>query len=408
MPPRHERERPDVTSAPSARWTILAVLFATRTVMAFQFQSLPALGPVLVQDLGIDYAVFGTLVGLFLLPGVVFAVPGGVLGQRFGDKRIALIGLGLMALGGLLIAFASSVPLAAAGRLCSGVGGVLLNIILAKMVTDWFAHREIVLAMALFVSSWPFGIGLALLVLPSLASTAGTSVALGLTCVLSIVALIALAAVYRVPVGYVAAPPTFRLQLNGREWALSVLSGLVWGLYNVGFILVLVFGPSFLASRGMPIATAGATASIATWTILVSLPLGGYLAQRVNSPNLVMAGCFVVLALCAAALGAGAWPALVCALFGLIAGPPPGLIMALPGSALRPENRAAGMGIYYACSYAAMAGLVPVAGFLRDATESPSAPLYFAAGTMVAAGVALAGFRAVQRQVTSAMPASTG
>ena len=52
---------------------ILAVLFAARTVVAFQFQSLPALGPLVVQDLGIDYAVFGTLVGLFMLPGVIFA-----------------------------------------------------------------------------------------------------------------------------------------------------------------------------------------------------------------------------------------------------------------------------------------------------------------------------------------------
>ena len=85
---------------------ILAVLFAARTVMAFQFQSLPALGPVLIQDLGIDYALFGTLVGLFMLPGVVFALPGGVLGQRFGDKRIAVLGLGLMALGGLLVSLA--------------------------------------------------------------------------------------------------------------------------------------------------------------------------------------------------------------------------------------------------------------------------------------------------------------
>ena len=387
---------------------ILAVLFAARTVVAFQFQSLPALGPLFVQDLGIDYAVFGTLVDLFMLPGVIFALPGVVLGQRFGDKRIAVVGLALMALGGLLLAYASSVPIAAAGRLCSGIGAVLLNITLAKMATDWFAQREIVLAMALFVSSWPVGIGLALLVLPALGSSAGTSVALGSTAVLSIIGLLLLVAVYRVPTGYVPAPATFRLQLSGREWALSILSGLVWGLYNVGFILLLVFGPSFLASRGMPIGEAGATASIATWTILLSLPLGGYLAQRVNSPNLVMGGCFTALALCAAALGLGAWPVLACTLFGLIAGPPPGLIMALPGAALRPENRSAGMGIYYACYYAAMAGFVPVAGALRDATQNPSTPLYFAAATMVAAGFSLAIFRVVQRQVAFAGPAATG
>ena len=399
-----EARVPDHSKAPAQhRWLILAVLFAARTVTGFHFQSLPALGPVVIIELGIDYAVLGTLVGLFMLPGVVAAIPGGVLGQRFGDKPVALVALGLMALGGLLVAFGSSVAITATGRVVSGVGGVLLSITLAKMVTDWFGEREIVLAMALFVSSWPVGIGIALLVLPGLATMTGTAVALGSTAVLSLVALVLVGAVYRVPAGHVQPPATFRLQLSGREWLLSILSGLVWGFYNVGFILLIVFGPSFLSSQGMPIATAGATISLVTWTVLISLPLGGYLAQRVKSPDAVMGCCFVSLALSASALATGGSPILVCALFGLLAGPPAGLIMALPGTALRPENRSAGMGVYLCVFYAAMAGLLPFAGAIRDASQSPSSPLYFAAGMMGAATVSLAAFRWVQR--ASAPPA---
>jgi hypothetical protein len=37
----------------------------------------------------------------------------------------------------------------------SGVGAVLLNALMAKMITNWFARREIVLAMAVFVDSFP-------------------------------------------------------------------------------------------------------------------------------------------------------------------------------------------------------------------------------------------------------------
>ena len=130
-----------------------SAVIVARAAIAFQFQSVPALSLLLVDSLRIDYALLGTLVGLYMLPGVVFSLPGGVLGQRFGDKRIAVLGLGLMAVGGLLVALAPSVPVLTAGRLCSGIGGVLLNIILAKMVTDWFAGREIVLAMALLMST---------------------------------------------------------------------------------------------------------------------------------------------------------------------------------------------------------------------------------------------------------------
>jgi cyanate permease len=384
------------------RWVILAVLFVARTVIAFQFQSVAAIGPVLVQDLGIDYALLGTIVGLYMLPGVAFAFPGGMLGQRFGDKRIVVLGLALMVVGGILVAGGTSSTLVGAGRLISGTGAVLLNILLAKMVTDWFAEREIVLAMALFVSSWPVGIGLALIVVPGLASTMGTAAALGSAALLSVVGLAVVLAGYRPPAGLVATPATFRMRLSRREWRLTILSGLVWALYNVAFIVLLVFGPSLLSSRGMPIATAGATVSLATWTALLSLPLGGYLAQRLNSPDAVMVGAFLALAVALSVLPLGFSPLFVCAALGILVGPPAGLIMALPGASVQPQNRAAGMGVYYTCYYAAMAALVPVAGALRDATQSPAAPLYFAAATACAAAVSLVGFRLLQRRPTDA------
>ena len=180
---------------------------------------------------------------------------------------------------------------------------------------------------------------------------------------------------------------------------LSILSGLVWGLYNVGFILVLVFGPSFLTARGVPIGTAGATVSLATWAILLSLPFGGYMAQRVRSPDRVMHGCFLALALAAWALSSGLSPLIICVAFGLLAGPPAGLIMALPGSALQPQNRAAGMGLYFTCYYAAMAGLVPLAGWVRDATQNPASPLYVAGVMMIGATASLVLVRVVREQL---------
>ena len=238
-------------AARDRRWLILLVLFIARAAIAFQFQSIPALSPLLVENLQIDYALLGTLVGLYMLPGVVFSLPGGVLGQRFGDKQIALVGLGLMALGGLWVALSGTYLSASFGRVVGGVGAVLLNIVLAKMVTDWFAGREIVRAMALFVSSWPVGIGLGLLVLPILATTTSAMLALFTTALLSALALILVLAIYRPPAGFVSTPATFRIGLSGHEWWASTFAGMVWALFNVGYILVLAFGPSFLVGRGM-------------------------------------------------------------------------------------------------------------------------------------------------------------
>ena len=328
------------------RWFILTILFLARTALAFQFQSVAALGPLLVLELEIDYARLGTLVGLYMLPGVVFALPGGLLGQRFGDKRMALLGLSAMVLGGAWVAFGESYASAVAGRLVSGTGAVLLNILLAKMVADWFAGRETATAMALLLNSWPIGIGIALATLAPLAAAKSVPVALGLTALASLAALVLMAVFYRAPSGLAAAPVSLRFALSRPEWLLAVLSGLIWAFYNVGYIQLLTFGPSFLTSRGMPVGEAGPVVSLATWVALVSVPLGGFLAERFGRPTAVMALCFLAVAGAIAALPFGLAPAPGLALIGLLFGPPAGLIMKLPTEVLRPRNRASGMGVY--------------------------------------------------------------
>lgn len=81
-----------------------------------------------------------------------------------------------------------------AGRLLAGIGGVTLNVLMAKMVGDWFEGREISSAMGIFVNSWPFGIALALVILPQVAEAAGLAAALWLMAAVAGVGLAAFAA----------------------------------------------------------------------------------------------------------------------------------------------------------------------------------------------------------------------
>ena len=90
------------------RWLMLAVLFLARTAMALQFQTVASAGPFLIDALAIDFASLGVLIGLYMLPGVAIALPGGMLGQRFGAKRVVLVGLALMALGGAIMGVSRS------------------------------------------------------------------------------------------------------------------------------------------------------------------------------------------------------------------------------------------------------------------------------------------------------------
>ncbi|MEO0918584.1 MAG: MFS transporter [Pseudomonadota bacterium] len=90
------------------RWSILAILVAARTVMAMQYQVIGALSPFLIEGFGIGLAEIGVLIGLYVLPGVIFAIPGSAIGQRFGEKPVVIAATGLMAAGALLMASTSN------------------------------------------------------------------------------------------------------------------------------------------------------------------------------------------------------------------------------------------------------------------------------------------------------------
>ena len=58
---------------------------------------------------------------------------GGLVGQHFGAKRVVVVGLALMTGGGALMGISASFLMMAAGRLTSGIGAVLINVMLTKM-----------------------------------------------------------------------------------------------------------------------------------------------------------------------------------------------------------------------------------------------------------------------------------
>src|SRR5229473_7422473 len=169
------RRQPAGSETLRNRWGILAVLFAVRATMAFQFQSVAAVAPLLSSEFGVSIADIGVLIGLYFAPGVALALPGGAIGQRFGDKATVLGALLLMLAGSVAMAFAASWSIQIAGRLVAGVGGVILSVQLTKMLTDWFAGKEIATAMAIFVNLWPAGIAVSLLTLPLIGTAAGVS-----------------------------------------------------------------------------------------------------------------------------------------------------------------------------------------------------------------------------------------
>jgi len=360
------------------RWRAVLLLTSARTSMGLQFQSIAAVAAGLQAELALSFGDLGVLIGLYFLPGVFLALPAAALGRRFGDRRVVLAGLALCTLGGLLCVFAPGFAVMAAGRVIAGCGAVLLNVVMSKMVTDWFAgERDIVLAMAVFVNSFPVGVGLALLACGSVAGLWGWQAGLLVAPLACALAMALLLAGYR-PHGNDRAGPASRGGIAWREAVLVCVAGGIWGIFNGGFGAMFGFAPGYLA--GLGVGAAALAVSGATWALVASVQAGGMLAQRGLAPVRLMAigalgwcGCLVLLAL-------GTPPAaLWVVLGGLVMGLPVGVIMSLPAQVLRPESRAMGMGLFYLWLYIGHGSVPPLAGALQDASGSAAAPFWFVA-----------------------------
>jgi MFS family permease/molybdopterin converting factor small subunit len=386
------------------RWVALAIVFVARTSMGYQFQSVASVGPLLVPELGLTWAQLGTLIGLYMLPGAFFALPGGMLGRRLGERRTVVASLALMVLGGLVTAASHGFGPAAAGRLSSGVGAVLMNILLAKMVADWFTEGELTTAMAIMLSSWPVGLGLAAATLGGLATHTSWRMAVATTALAAVVGLLLIAFAYPDPPRAQSAAPgpaARRAQLPRREVRLAVSAGFAWGCFNASLVAVVAFGPAVLVARGLSLGDAGFIVSLAIWVTILSVPLGGLLTDRLGRPNLVIVAGSIVAGLATLLLPVLPHPLLAFGLLGLVTGAPPGAVMALLPKTVAPERLTTALGVYYTVFYVVMALTQLAAGAVRDATGSPAAPIVFAAAVMAATVLGLAVFRLVERAAPS-------
>jgi MFS family permease len=383
------------------RWFILAVLFTVRLTMGFQFQSVAAVAPLLGQTFGVGLADIGILIGLYFTPGVALALPGGAIGRKFGDKPTVLAALLLMLIGSLAMALSGSWTVQIAGRLIAGAGGVLLNVQMTKMVADWFAGKEIATAMAIFVNSWPAGVAIALLTLPSIGAADGVGAVYLAVAALIGLAFVLLAATYQSPASSVTqAAPSARLD---RHAVVAVVAaGLIWGLYNVGFAMIFSFGPSMLVERGWSISAAGSIISIVLWLAVVSVPAGGYLADRSGRPEWVLVGGCILFAILMIALPRSAAVVSTVVALGLICGQPAGPILSLPARVLAPATRAIGMGIFYTLYYATMMLGPVVGGACAKWTGSASAAFDFGAAVLLACPPLLWGFNRIRATIPAA------
>lgn len=375
---------PDGLTGNSFRWVILALLFAARTVMAMQYQAIGALSPLLTERFGVGLAEIGVLIGVYVAPGLVFALPGSTIGQRFGEKPVVVVAMAVMGAGAALMAVSTDWTTFMAGHVLAGFGGVLVNILMTKMVADWFAGAEITTALAIFINSWPFGIALSLVLFPPMAALFGLSSAFWLLLGLSLVLGLGVFLFYRAPDGAGA-------QRGPRAWprgpAMKAVlgAGLCWGAFNGGLAVLFGLGTALLVSKGADAAGAARATSLILWTLALSAPIGGLVADKTGKGReMIVVGILALAVLSPLALVDGltgyVFPA-----YGLVSGMVAGPIMSLPARVLAPAERIIGMGLFFSVYYLIILSAPALAGVLADVTGTISAAFWCAAVFQAAA-----------------------
>jgi predicted MFS family arabinose efflux permease len=394
----------DVTVAPQGRGsplTLLASLAFARLAYGVQFQSVGAVGPAIIADLGLDFVSLGALVSAYSVLGLALSLSAGWLIARLGDCRVVLAGLGLLALGGFLLAAAPGFGVALAGRLVSGAGAVLLLVALPAIVAGRFAGPVLPAAMGTLLAGYPLGLGLGFVILPLFGSWRA---AMATTGILALVALAAAAATLTGTSGSATGTrPGFRLRA-GEVWAVTA-AGLVWGLPNAGLAVVLGFAPMLFVDQGMATEAAGALASVVAFATVPVGPLGGWMLGRLRRPLLGIAGGIALASLATLGLTLDVAPAVLLIVVGMTLGSTAGPIVALPAAVLAPERRALGMGLFWTVFFVPMTIVPPLAGLVRDLTGDAAAPLSVAAAFAATALPALVAYAKLRQPIVAAAAA---
>jgi hypothetical protein len=268
------------------------------------------------------------------------------------------------------------------GRLIAGLGGVLLNVMMSKMVTDLFAGREIASAMAIFVNSWPVGIACALVALPPVGSAFGVPAVHLVSAGVVAAGCIGLAMLYRPPASPSNMDQAGSLPI-GMALVAIIVAGLMWSLFNVAFAMIFGFGPAMLTERGWTVAAAGSAVSLVMWLTMLSVPAGGLLADwtKRHIAFIAVGSLLFAAALATASRVDAIVPAFV--VLGVVCGLPAGAIMSLPARVLQPATRAVGMGIFFTLYYVGMFVAPAIAGWLAAKVGGAGIAFDFGAGVLV-------------------------
>lgn len=272
---------------------LLATLFANVFINGAAF-----LIPTMHTEFGLDLARAGLISAMPKFGMVPTLIPWGYVVDRAGERFVLWVGSALTAAAALAAAMSHSLVLIAAFLFLGGMAAASSNSASGRLVVGWFPAEQRGLAMGIRQTAQPLGVGLGALVMPQLAQSHGTAVALMFPA-----AVCAAAAVLCV-VGVTDPPRPPRAQAPAADLANPYRgSSMLWRIHATSVLLVVpqalvwTFALVWLMTeRGWSPASAGALVTLTQVLGAVGRIAAGRWSDRVGSrlrPIRVIAGAAV-------------------------------------------------------------------------------------------------------------------
>ena len=374
-------------------WLLFVLAWAANFAIRVGFS---ALLPPIIRELELSYTQAGALASAFFWAYIALQIPAGLLGDRFGRRRVLVLGLVGVAAATALTGLAGSFGALLVARLATGVGQGSLFSNDRAIIAALTPREKIGLGQGVSFTGPGLGIALGLALGGVLADALSWRAVLFLFALGPLAAALAIARwVPRTPASSDAAAlwPRLRAVLGtGAVWVLGAAGAC--GIY-VQFVLA-TWAPMFFLETGVHgLAQAGTLASIQGLAAVAGLVTGGWADDRlrrrgVRHRTIVATGLVALAASMGAmalALARGSSPGVgvTLALAAFFVWGIWGSAYALLGELIAVADLGAAFGLFNSiCFVGAIVGPA-VTGWVRDLTGT------FAGGCALAVLVALAG-----------------
>ncbi|MFD3314394.1 DHA2 family efflux MFS transporter permease subunit [Streptomyces sp. NPDC058694] len=142
------------------RWWALGALVASMLVLGFDMTILNVALPTMAGELGASTGEQQWMADAYVVVFAALMLPAGLLGDRFGRRRMLMVGLGVFLAGSLVGALAGDVTWVVVARAVMGVGGALVMPLALSVLPSLFPPTERTKAVGIISAASALGMPL--------------------------------------------------------------------------------------------------------------------------------------------------------------------------------------------------------------------------------------------------------